>query len=340
MSSAQRVAVIGCGGRGRAHAEGWQRDERSELVACADPVKESRDNFCEKFGQMNAYADYSQMLSAESPDVVSVCTWTGMHREMIEAAAAAGVKGIHSEKPMAPTWGDARAIHETCEQADVDLTFCHQRRFGETFATARALIRDGAIGELRRIESTCPNLFDWGTHWFDMSFFYNEETPVDWVMGQIEVAAERKAFDVALDTSGLSWFRFTNGVEGLMATGDAAYDGPHNRLIGSEGVIEIQAGNTEAPLQLRRGDTWETPPYTHGVPVREHTIASCRDLLDCLESGAEPELSSRKALQATELIFATYESARRRGRVQLPLETDDSALLTMLADGSIGTAAS
>jgi phytoene/squalene synthetase len=36
------------------------------------------------------------------------------------------------------------------------------------------------------------------------------------------------------------------------------------------------------------------------------------------------------ALQATELIFATYESSRRRGRVDLPLEIDDSPLIAML----------
>ena len=330
------VVVIGCGGRGRAHAEGWQQDARSQLVACADPVEASRDAFCERFGPMKTYADYRQMLTAESPDIASVCTWPGMHREMIEAAAGAGVKGIFSEKPMAPTWGDARAIHDVCAKTGVVLTFCHQRRFGENFATARALVRDGTIGQLRRIETTCSNLFDWGTHWFDISFFYNDEAPVDWVMGQIEVAEERGIFDVRLETSGLSWFRFANGVEGLMATGAAAYAGPHNRLIGSDGVIEVHAGRREDPLRLWRGTTWQTPAFTDGVPVGEHTIASCRDLLDSLDTGAEPELSSRKALQATQLIFATYESSRRRGRVQLPLNTLDSALLSMLADGTIG----
>jgi hypothetical protein len=57
------------------------------------------------------------------------------------------------------------------------------------------------------------------------------------------------------------------------------------------------------------------------------------DLLECLESGKEPELSSRKALRATELIFATYESSRRRGRVTLPLEIEDSPLITGLEQG-------
>jgi hypothetical protein len=46
-------------------------------------------------------------------------------------------------------------------------------------------------------------------------------------------------------------------------------------------------------------------------------------------------LSARYALQATELIFASYESSRRRGRVDLPLTIDDSPFLTMLAYGDL-----
>ena len=52
--------------------------------------------------------------------------------------------------------------------------------------------------------------------------------------------------------------------------------------------------------------------------------------------GREPELSGRKALQATDLIFATYESSRRRAKIALPIDVDDSALLTMLDQGVIG----
>ena len=64
--------------------------------------------------------------------------------------------------------------------------------------------------------------------------------------------------------------------------------------------------------------------------------AGIADLLAALESGAEPELSSYKARRATELIFATYESARRRARVDLPLEIDDSPFQALLQAGEIG----
>jgi UDP-N-acetylglucosamine 3-dehydrogenase len=331
-----RAAVIGCGGRGRAHAEGYVADARTTLVACADPFDESRDTFVTSFDVSQGYADYQEMLREQAPDIVSVCTWPHFHREMIEAAAGAGVKAIHAEKPMAPTWGDARAMHQACVDRGVVLTFCHQRRFGDTFQSARQLVRDGAIGKLQRVESSCPNPFDWGTHWFDMMFFYNEETEAQWVLGQISVDDDKEVFGVRLETSGMSWIRFANDVEGLLVTGETGFGNLLNRLVGSEGIIEIvPGGKAEHPLRLFRDGQWSDPERNQGVPVAQHTVASVGNLVDCLESGAEPELSSHRALRATELIFATYESSRRRGRVILPLEIDDSPLLTMLADGTI-----
>ncbi len=334
-----KVGVIGCGSRGRAHAEGYQAAAHVAIIACADPVEAARASFAEDFAAASSYQDYRVMLERETLDVVSICTWTGLHRAMVAAAAAAGVKAIHCEKPMASTWGDAKALYQACAERGVLLTFCHQRRFGAPFVKAKQLLNAGAIGTLQRLEGACSNLFDWGTHWFDMFFYYNDEVPAEWVMGQIAVEAESQVFGVPLETSGLSWIRWQNGVEGLLATGGASLQGPRNRLVGSEGIIEI-GGMHRAPLRLlRAGAAWQDfadAQLADVVPPGGDTVLSVLDLIDCLASGTEPRLSGRKALQATELIFATYESSRRRGRVFLPLAAEDSALITMLAEGQIG----
>ena len=334
-----KAGLIGCGGRGRAHAEGYQAADNVAIAACADPIEATRESFAQDFAVANIYDDYRAMLDGEDLDLVSVCTWTGQHRTMVEDAARSGIKAIHCEKPMATTWGDAKALYQACVDNDIMITFCHQRRFGPTFVKAKQLLDDGTIGDLQRLEGTCSNLFDWGTHWFDMFFFYNGDVPAEWVIGQIAVEAESQVFGVPLETSGLSWIRWRNGVEGLLATGGAALQGPRNRLVGSEGVIEV-GGPDRAPIRiLRQGAEWqdiEEADLADIVPPGGDTVLSVLDLVACLQSGDEPRLSGRKALQATELIFATYESSRRRGRVQLPLDCDDSALLTMLEDGQIG----
>ena len=318
-----RAGIIGCGKRGRRHAMGYLASDQVELVACADPFAEARQGFAAEFGIPQSYDDYRRMLAEEKLDVVSICTWTGLHKEMIVDAAGSGVRAIHSEKPMATTWGDAKALYQACQDHGVVITFCHQRRFESSFVKAKQLLDAGEIGQLYRLEGGCHNMFDWGTHWFDMFFFLNDDEPAEWVIAQIDVAERREVFAVPVDTGGVSWVRFRNGVEGLLTTGSAMMDGPRIRLLGSEGAIEIM-GSDNAPVRIRRrgaGD-WEPVTLDAGVPAAQATTASVQDLVE--------------ALQATELIFATYESSRRRGLVTLPLDVDDSALLTMLETGMIG----
>jgi predicted dehydrogenase len=334
-----RAAILGCGGRGRAHAAGYAAAPNAEIVACADPVEENARALAERYHVPKRYSDYRRLLKEQRPEIVSICTWPGLHREMVEAGVAAGAKAIHCEKPMAPTFGDARAMHQAAEKAGVVITFCHQRRFAPSFRKARDLIRGGAIGELARMEGFCPNLFDWGTHWFDMFHFFNEERPAAWVMGQIDVSAPRQVFGVPVETSGVSYVAWENDVWGLLVTGRTPETPRLSKLVeregmvlhGTEGRLEVAVLNGPR-LRLRRfGRHEDEVPAL--AETQDATVLSVLDLLECLETGREPELASRKALRATELIFATYESSRRRARVPLPLEIDDSPLLAGLESG-------
>ena len=341
-----RVGIIGCGrpwksagasgfGMSNAHALGYKASPDTTIVALADINLDNARAFQAEHGGDALYADYHEMLAQENLDIVSISTWPHLHAPMVIAAAEAGVKAVHCEKPMAPTFGEARRMVAACEEHGVQLTFNHQRRFGARFRKARDLLRSGAIGELQRLEGGCDNLFDWGTHWFDMFFFYNEETPVDWVIGQIEPAGGPTIFGVPIEGQGISHFKFRNDVRGLLITGYQAAPGAYNRLTGTDGVIEVRLGGT-SPLRI--WGTGHSAWQEIDVPANENELddivpRGILDLIDALKTGREPELSARRALRATELIFATYESSRRRGRVDLPLEIDDSPFLAMRGDG-------
>ncbi len=330
-----KVGLMGCGGRGREHALGYAQSDKVKIVACADPVEPMRRKLAKEFGIRRTYADYHEMLAKEKLDVVSVCLWTGMHYDAIKACVDAPHQPrlVNAEKPMAPTFGEAKRMHAACEEAGVMLTFSHQRRFGPSFAKARKLLKDGAIGELVRMEGYCPNLFDWGTHWFDMMFFYNGDAPADWVMGQVDVAEERSVFGAFFETNGLSYIKWKNGVTGLLVTGEDTGGGlPYgNRLIGTQGIIEVR----DDVRLLRAGHDWENVRIRKLRRPGGDTALYILNSIDCLLKGRESILSSRKALAATELIFATYESSRRRARVHLPLDVEDSPLLSMIESGQI-----
>ena len=100
-----KAGLIGCGGRGRAHAEGYQAADNVLITACSDSIEATRQSLTQDFDVATSYYDYREMLAKEDLDLVSVCTWTGQHREMVEAAAQSKIKAIHCEKPMASNWG-------------------------------------------------------------------------------------------------------------------------------------------------------------------------------------------------------------------------------------------
>ncbi len=62
---------------------------------------------------------------------------------------------------------------------------------------------------------------------------------------------------------------------------------------------------------------------------------SKKPISNCLLTGEESLFSIRRALQATEQIFATYESCRHRSLVYLPLEIEDNPLHAMIASGEL-----
>ena len=349
-----RAGIIGVGRRGdfrgggygiaEAHTWGYEANDNTEIVAAADISPENLAIYCDEHHVPGRYSDYHEMLAREHLDIVSVCTWPQLHAQMVIDAAQAGVKGILCEKPMALTIPDARRMVETCEARGVRLSIDHQRRLGEPFGIAKAIAHSGEIGELLQVAAYVggSNLYDWGTHWLDMLFFYNDEAPAEWVMAQIEVRRERElnergfpigfGWGMRIDTQSLIEIQYRNGVRGLLETGLDGWPQVVHRLIGSEGYVEILRPNPDDPNQptvrarVKGRAEWLVPATTESIHARQNFNRSVADLVRAIDEGHESELSGRRAYATTEVILAAYESAWRRGKVRLPLEIDYSPL--------------
>lgn len=368
----ERIAFIGTGdpnGDGFAmayrHASGYQRLDDCELVACADLVPENADTFAKvhDIPESSVYQEYERMLSAETPDIVSVCVPPGVHADIATDVAESGVvDAIHCEKPTALTWGDAKRMTDTCRQEDVQLTINHQLRFGEPYRGAKRLLEGNEIGELRRIEFREEHLYDTGTHAFNLANYYNDNEPVEWVLAQIDYTEENKLFGTHNENQAIAQWRYENGVYGLASTGRGeSFVGTLFRLVGTDGVIEIDSSGdlsyrrdgegwssvgtdpdgryNPAPNKLRRGAKRALGTVIPGVADRlevpTYTERAIEEIVTAYRTGDVSELDARYALQADELIFAAWESVRRRGRIDLPLDIEDNPLEAMVASGSL-----
>lgn len=330
------------------HAEAYQALDNCEIVACADIVRENADAFAEAhdIDDERVFEDYEEMLSTAEPDIVSVTVPPAIHADIVLGCVRSGVvEAVHCEKPMSDDWNDSVQMVEAAEEYDVQLTFNHQRRMGKPFREAKRLLDDGEIGDLQRVEFAAANLFDYGTHSFDLCNFYNDECDSEWVLAQIEYSEENVLFGAHNTNEAIVQWKYENGVFGYGATGAgtvAEAVNCHHRLIGEDGRIEVGVGfcgsGDGTTLRIRRaGDKdWETIDVgeagIHGPGFHE---AAIEHLVTALDEGTEPELSGRNALRASELIFGAWESSRRRGRVDFPLDIDGNPLVSMIESGDL-----
>lgn len=341
------VAVIGTGpepevrspgesfAMGYRHANGYVGLDNCSVVACADLVLENAQQFARQFSipSDEVYEDFHEMLDGSDPDIVSVCTPPAVHAEIvIDCAQHPSVEAIHCEKPMAETWGESQRMAEECDRQGVQLTFNHQLRLSGRAQRAGQLLDDGTIGRLRRLELSRGNLYDAGTHQIDLCNYFNGDRPADWVLGQVDYRTENRLFGAHNENQAVALWAYENGVHGFAATGVSSVVGCQNRLVGTEGVIEVGVHDGPA-LRYRSDETsgWRTVECGGYDPLDrtiEHIVTS-------LEEGTTPTVGARNALNTTEIIFASWESVRQRGRIDLPLTITDNPLATMVRTGDL-----
>jgi len=345
-----KVAIIGCGrpyrsdgatgfGMAHRHMAGYALSGRCTLAAVADPHRDRAEAMIARYNPAAAFfSDYREMMETARPDIVSVCLWPHLHTDVVCAVAAFKPRVILCEKPMDIHWDASLRMHQICQQNGVRLAINHQRRFNRPLTKARALLDDGAIGRLVRLDGAWNDLADTGSHVLDLMFFFNHDTPAEWVLGQIDMRNTRVIFGALHAGHGISEFRFQNGVRGLYRFGHQHAElGCLLRITGESGEIEI---GFDAPwLRIRRSGQhdWEVVETGENIHDDQAIYRGIADILACLDSGEVPQLASERALRATEVMFATHESSRRRGRVDLPLPPGPCAMLTMLANGELKT---
>lgn len=322
------------------HGQAWQEAGGCDLVACADIVEENARAFADAHGFTATYHDYREMLEKERLDAVSICTWPHLHEPMALDAIEAGVKLIHCEKPMADTWRGAVRMARAAKEKGVQLTFNHQRRYGRPFILARELIEAGEIGEVQRFECEFGNLYDTGTHFIDMlSFYLGDAAKSSWVLAQVEYCEENKVFGAHCENQQLLMFEYENGVFGFVYGGKPGGKSPLgvvNRIIGTDGVIDVGAGHgPDSAIRWRKqGERdWRQPDTggesIHGPGFIQRAI---KDAVECWRAGRKCQLDAENALVATEIIFGAYESSRRRGRVDFPLSDEVGNPLREMAE--------
>jgi len=111
-----RIAIVGCGRIAKNHFGSIEKHaDKLELVAVCDINSTHSTPYASQY-DVPAYHDMADMLSKHKPDLVALCTPSGIHADQAALAAKHGVHVI-TEKPMATRWSDGVRMVKACDEA-------------------------------------------------------------------------------------------------------------------------------------------------------------------------------------------------------------------------------
>jgi predicted dehydrogenase len=148
-----RWGVLGCAEIAtRKVIPAMQRSARCDVVAIASRDRQRAAVTAAGLGIARPYGSYDELLADPDVEAVYIPLPNHLHAEWTRRAADAG-KHVLCEKPLAMNATEAAAMIEVCERAGVALMEAFMYRLHPLWRRVRALVDDGAVGELLTIQA-------------------------------------------------------------------------------------------------------------------------------------------------------------------------------------------
>jgi predicted dehydrogenase len=165
-----RVGFIGAGKNTRErHIPGFQKCQGVEFVAVANRSQASGEVVAKEFGIPRVYGDWRELLRASDVDAVCIGTWPYAHREISEAALAAG-KHVLCEARMAMNAAEGRSMLAASRKAPTLVAqLVPAPHTLEVDSTIKTLLAEGYLGEVLSLELQAAQ-----------GRFVDPETPFHW----------------------------------------------------------------------------------------------------------------------------------------------------------------
>jgi predicted dehydrogenase len=124
----------------------------AEIVGVCDEDPARMQDAIRNFGLSpeEVFTDYKQCLEKTNPDIAILCPATARHAEYVERVAPFGVHML-LEKPMADSLDEADAMIQAAARTGKTLMINWPLVWYPSHRTARRLIDDGVIGEVREV---------------------------------------------------------------------------------------------------------------------------------------------------------------------------------------------
>ena len=329
-----RGVVVGAGYFSKFHLSAWSRIDEVEIVALCDLDQEKAQRVAGVHGITNVYNDVSRMLSDQNPDFVDIVTRPDSHLDLVRSAADAGVS-IICQKPLAPTFDDARRLVSVASDARVLLMVHENFRFQPWYREIRKLLDDGVVGDNLHTISirtrmgdgwqndayqarqpyfvSMPQLliFETGVHFID-TFRY--------LAGEIDgiyASLRRLNPNIAGEDTAMVLFEFANGAQGVWDASryhESNLDDP--RYTFGECLVETNGGSIrlygDGRITIQKlGQSERDHPYEHNNLdfAGDCVFATQQHFIDSIRKIEQFETSGEEYLKTLCVQEAVYQSA-------------------------------
>ena len=281
-----RFGIIGVGNMGSAHLNSFLSGKVTNgtvtAVADIDPAKLAAVQKNNP-GTYACYARAEDLLSRDDVDAVIVATPHYLHPDLSVAALHAG-KHVIAEKPAGVYTKQVEKINTAAAKSDKLYTVMFNQRTNPLYKKMRALVMDGAVGEIKRIHWQI-------TDWYRSQSYYDSgswratwagegggvlfnQCPhqldlLQWVTGMMPERVRAfcrfgKWHDIEVEDDVTAYMEYGNGATGVFITGTADTPGTNRfEILGTGGKLVCE-NNTLRVWRLETDERTFNATYKGG----------------------------------------------------------------------------
>ncbi len=293
----------------------WDEDETRGL----DMAKEYN---CQYLADLNDFL-------ATDIEAVIICSENSKHKSHVIQAAKAQ-KHILCEKPIATEVEDAKAMIQACEEAGVILQIAYPVRFSPVLEKVRAMIQQGAIGEVLAINATNHGLMPGG--WFVEKELSGGGSATDhivhimdlirWIFADevknVYAELDTRFYDLDVEDCGMVSLELDSG---MIVSIDPSWSRPKTyptwgnvvmHFVGTKGNLSIDAFKQHSLYYNDKDLKIEELPWSEDMDA-----GLVADFIDCIRTNRKPSITGTDGLRTLEVVKAAYQSNALKEVVQL-----------------------